>query len=75
MRFNITSFFAIVVAGIAILAAYGWYVGLPGAKELLMFLLGGIIGMVNPAPAKETVEISVPASYTVKVSAEIVEEK
>jgi len=71
---NITSFFAIVIAVIALVAALGWYAGVPGAKELLMFILGGIIGIVNPSPARETIEISVPANYRVKVQATIEEQ-
>ncbi len=73
IKFDITKFFAVVVAAVAILAAYGWYVGVEGAKELLMFVLGGIIGIVNPTPAKETIEISTPQNYRVKISATIEE--
>jgi len=74
MKLNITSFFAVVVAVVAFIAALGWYVGVPGAKELLMFVLGGIIGIVNPTPAKETIEISIPANYKVEVQATIKQE-
>ena len=74
MRFDITRFFAIVVAIVVLVAAYGWYIGVPGAKELLMFVLGGIIGVVNPSPSKETIEISVPSNYKVTISAEIKQE-
>jgi len=74
MRFNITNFFAVIVALVALIAAAGWYMGIPGAKELLMFVLGGIIGVVNPAPAKETIEISAPANYKIEVNATIKQE-
>jgi len=74
VKLNITSFFAVIIAIIALLAAWGWYAGVPGAKELLMFILGGIIGIVNPAPAKETIEISVPANYRVEVQATVRQE-
>ena len=75
LKFDITRFFAVVIAVVALVAAYGWYAGIPGAKELLMFILGGIIGVVNPSPPKETIEISVPANYSVEASVSVKERK
>ena len=67
-------FFAVVVATCLGVTLYAWFMGIEGAKELVMFLLGAVVGFLSPTPEREKVEISAPAQYKIKVEA-IVEEE
>ena len=68
-------FFAVVVAICLGVTMYAWAIGIEGAKELVMFLLGAVVGFLSPAPEREKIEISVPKQYRVEAHIDVKEEE